>query len=169
MRHLYTILLVSLMGCFVVKAEIDEQLLQPFYIPESQKRLSLVAIENNSDQTLKFFYGAGQHRALLLPHTGATLDNPLFLNQHDPIRLLAITGDMQPVYIQDGDKASGTVPEGYHGPYYISMWVGYPQVPESAKLFVPYGIKKGKVGQIGILLDDQGDCQLKAHEDIVFI
>ncbi|MCX5923972.1 MAG: hypothetical protein NTZ68_00905, partial [Candidatus Dependentiae bacterium] len=59
--------------------------------------------------------------------------------------------------------------EGYEGPFYISMWLNFPQVAESSKVHVRYAVAKGKMGSIGIKIGLKGDYRLVAHDDIKFI
>ena len=64
---------------------------------------------------------------------------------------------------------SGKAPEGYDGPYYVSMWLSYPHVAEFVKLHIPYVIEKDKQGKVGVIIGSRGDYRLVAIENVQFV
>ena len=144
-------------------------------IPVKSSRVQVFSIQNNTD-SLKFqvFPPLKESVGLSLPMSTLSLidkkeDKGIDLNETYPLIINCIKGSYLPVFIQNGDKTSGTAPEGYDGPYYISMWLPYPNVKESSKLHIPYVIKNNKTGKIGIEIGQKGDYRLRAIDNIKFI
>lgn len=126
------------------------------------KRLSLRAIENQTvNSSFKLFYSNSESIALLMPQS-IFLFKPgeMFLQQHESFCLQCVKGSFLPIYLKDEGKVSGQAPEGFHGPYYISMWLNYPDVSEDQKQYVRYVVKLGCEGEFSIRINPQGDCQI---------
>ena len=147
-----------------------EIMLQPAYIPGSDGRLQLMYVENNTvNSEFKLYYGAGLSRGLVFPQSKYVITNQIILVQSTPVQLLCSRGSYLSIYVQDDGHASGEVEDGYEGPYYLSMWLKYPQVSEQDKVTVRYIVKEGKYGQVGLKIGSHGECQVVAVEDIKFI
>ena len=151
-------------------AEADEAglMLQPGYIPGSNVHLQIVSVENDTDYSeFKIFYGAGVSRGLLFPQTTFTFDDPLDMTQQNAtVQLLCSKGSYLSIFVQDEGRASGEADDGYDGPYYLSMWLGYPQVNEQEKVSIRYEVAAGKVGKIGLKIGSKGECQVVALQDV---
>ncbi len=144
-----------------------DQTLQAAAIPGSEVRLELVSVENGTTSSeFKVFHGVDSASGLVFPATTLTFETALRLNQNERIQLLCSTGSYISIYIKDEGAAGGTVEDGYDGPYYLSMWLGYPQVSEDQRVRVRYAVKSGTVGKIGIKIGSKGQCQIAALEDI---
>ncbi|MBV8660996.1 MAG: hypothetical protein JO129_02535 [Candidatus Dependentiae bacterium] len=130
-----------------------------------QKRLSLRAVENQTMQSsFKMYYANGDSLALLVPQSIFIFKpGELFLQQHETFCLQCVKGgSFLPIYIKDEGKAGGQAPEGFHGPYYVSMWLNYPDVPDDQKQHVRYVVKFGEQGEFCIRINPHGDCQIIA-------
>jgi len=141
-------------------------------VPGSEQRLCLVAIENQTeDSAFKVYIGSSGTRALVLPQTTWEMDQPnkIYLTQRVSLRLVCVKGAYETIFIHDEGTASGQAPNGYSGPYYLSMWLSYPYVQDEQKLYVRYAVKKGRVGDIGVRIDDQGNCQIVAYNDVLIL
>ncbi len=144
-----------------------DQTLQADAIPGSEVRLELVSVENGTTSSeFKVFHGVDSASGLVFPATTLTFETALRLNQNERIQLLCSTGSYISIYIKDEGAAGGVVEDGYDGPYYLSMWLGYPQVSEDQRVRVRYAVKSGTVGKIGIKIGSKGQCQIAALEDI---
>ncbi len=129
-----------------------------------EKRLSLRAVENQTiHSSFKIYYSNGESLALLSPQS-IFLFKPgeLFLQQHENFCLQCVKGSFLPIYIKDEGKVGGQAPAGFHGPYYISMWLNYPDVPEDQKQYVRYVVKIGHHGEFCVRINPRGDCQIIA-------
>ena len=130
-----------------------------------QKRLSLRAVENQtSHSSFKIYYSNSESLALLLPKS-IFLFKPgeLFLQQHENFCLQCVKGgSFLPIYVKDEGKAAGQAPLGFHGPYYVSMWLNYPDVSEDQKQYVRYVVRIGQQAEFCIRINPQGDCQIIA-------
>ena len=129
-----------------------------------QKRLSLRAVENQTiHSAFKMYYSNGENIALLVPQS-IFLFKPeeLYLQQQEIFCLQCVKGSFLPIYLRDEGKVAGQAPDGFHGPYYISMWLNYPDVPEDQKQYVRYVVKIGHQAEFSIRINPQGDCQIIA-------
>jgi hypothetical protein len=149
----------------------SDLMIQVGYIPGSNVHLQIVSIENQTDYSeFKVFYGSGISRGLIFPQTTFTFDEALDLVQQTAtVHLLCSKGSYLSIYVQDEGRASGQADEGFDGPYYLSMWLGYPQVNEQEKVTVRYQVAAGKIGKIGLQIGSQGECQVIALENIVIL
>jgi len=127
-----------------------------------QERLSLRAVENQTmHSSFKLYYSNSESLALLAPQSIFLLKSgELFLQSQEVFCLQCVKGSFLPIYIKDEGRMSGQAPKGFHGPYYLSMWLNYPDVSEDQKQYVRYVIEDGKVGEFGIRINPQGDCQI---------
>jgi hypothetical protein len=133
------------------------------YVP-FQKRLSLRAVENQTiHSSFKIYYSNGESIALLVPQS-IFLFKPeeMFLQQNENFCLQCVKGSFLPIYLKDEGKVGGQAPEGFHGPYYVSMWLNYPDISEDQKQYVRYVVKIGHQAECCIRINPQGDCQLIA-------
>jgi len=166
---LFAIVIVSLFGC---GCNIEAKSIDMGYEPGSTVRLKLVSIENETDR-LEFqtFYGGEAASSFIFPQTKFSFapSKAIELASKDMLIIKCCKGSYLPVFIQDGGIASGTVEQGYEGPFYISMWIQFPQVPQSSKLHVRYGVKKGQIGSIGVKIGKQGDYRFVAYDNVKFI
>lgn len=140
-------------------------------LPGDNHHLCIVAIENQTeDSSFKAYLGSGGARALILPgsvwHVGY---NKIYLTQRTTLRIVCVKGAYETINIHDEGIASGKAPNGYKGPFYLSMWLSYPYVDDEQKLYVRYAVKKGKLGEISIRIDDQGNCQVLAINDVIIM
>jgi hypothetical protein len=130
-----------------------------------QKRLSLRAVENQTmHSSFKIFYSNGESLALIVPQS-IFLFKPseLFLQQHETFCVQCVKGgSFLPIYLKDEGKVSGQAPVGFHGPYYISMWLNYPDVSEDQKQYVRYVVEFGQQAEFCIRVNPAGDCQIIA-------
>lgn len=160
--------------CVQLQAQTEEVILEPSYNPDAQARVNIVFVENKSKATFKLFYGPGAARALLLP--GSVWQVPqddakqkLVLNQEYPIQIVCVKGSYLDMFLQDRGVASGKIEDGYDGPYYLSMWLQYPQVALDERVHVPYAIKKGSTGYIGLQIDEHGHLRIIADQDFMLV
>lgn len=143
------------------------------HIPIEGTRLVVISVENETDQMeFQIFNGSDRASAFVFPqseyryHPG----KEIHLSVKEPLAIKCCKGSFLPVYIQDGNCfASGKVEGDFEGPFYISMWLQYPQVVDSHKTHVRYVVKKGHTGKIGIKIDNKGGYRLVAHENVNFI
>ncbi len=141
-------------------------------LPGGDQRLCLVAIENQTeDSVFKVYIGSSGSRALVLPQTTWEMDQPnkIYVNQRTSLRIVCVKGAYETIFIHDEGTASGHAPNGYSGPYYLSMWLSYPYVNDEQKLYVRYAVKKGRIGDIGIRIDENGNCQVVAYNDVLIL
>ena len=133
-----------------------------------KKRLSLRAVENQTaNSSFKMFYASGESIALVVPQSKYVfLPDEMLLQQNELFCLQCVKGSFLPIYIKDEGKVSGQAPEGFYGPFYISMWLNYPEVPEDQKIYVRYVVKIGCQAQCAIRINPEGDCQLIALENM---
>lgn len=144
--------------------------LQDEVIPGSEVKIELVFVENGTDSSeFKIFHGVEASSGLVPAQSTLTFKETLKLNQNERIQLLCSTGSYVSIYIKDEGAAGGSVAEGYEGPYYLSMWLGYPQVSEDQRVRVRYAVKSGKIGKIGIKIGSKGQCQIAALEDVTIL
>ncbi len=129
-----------------------------------EKRLSLRAIENQTlNSSFKAYYSNSDSLALLTPQS-IFIFKPaeMLLQQHEIFCLQCVKGSFLPIYIKNEGKVAGQAPVGFHGPYYLSMWLNYPDVAEEQKQYVRYVVKIGHQAEFCIRINPQGDCQIIA-------
>lgn len=155
-------------GKLYIEANEAELMIQPGYIPGSNVHVEIVSIENETDHSeFKVFYGAGLSRGIIFPHTTFTFDKALGMVQNNAtVQLLCSKGSYLSIFLQDEGRASGKADDGYDGPYYLSMWLKYPQVNEQEKVSVRYQVAAGRVGKIGLKIGSKGECQVVALQDV---
>ncbi len=154
---------------------IQAKMLQKEYIPGQTSKLQLVAVENaTTSLEFKIFPDTEASAGLVTPLSTLVFSEvnhtkPLEFKSISPISIVCTKGSYLPVYIKDEGPVSGLAPSGYLGPYYISMWLPYPYVPESSKIHIRYAVKLGKVGKVGVKIGSKGDYRLVAIEDVKFL
>lgn len=163
------IVLVSLFGC---GCNIEAKSLDSGFIPGSQVRLKLISVENETDG-LEFqtFYGGESASSLVFPQTTFHFSpsKAIGLASNEMLVIKCCKGSFLPVFIQDGGVASGAAELGYEGPFYISMWMQYPQASTSSKINIRYLIKKGQVGTVGVRIGKKGDYRFLAYDNVKFV
>lgn len=163
------IVLVSLFGC---GCNIEAKSLDAGFMPGSTVRLKLISIENETDG-LEFqtFYGGESASSLVFPQTTFNFSpsNAIGLARNDLLVIKCCKGSFLPVFIQDGGIASGVAELGYDGPFYISMWMQYPQASLSGKVNIRYLVKKGQIGTVGVRIGKKGDYRFLAHDNVKFV
>lgn len=129
-----------------------------------EKRLSLRAVENQTkNSSFKIYYSGGDSLALLAPQSVFILKpGELFFQQHELFCVQCVKGSFLPIYVKDEGKVSGQAPEGFFGPFYISMWLNYPDVSEDQKIYVRYVVQTGKQGEFALRINAEGDAQIIA-------
>ncbi len=132
------------------------------------KRLSLRAVENQTiHSSFKIYYSNGDSLAMLVPQSIFVFKpGELFLQQQENLCLQCVKGSFLPIYIKDEGKVGGQAPEGFYGPFYLSMWLGYPEVSDNQKQHVRYVVKIGEQGEFCIRINPEGDCQIIALENM---
>jgi hypothetical protein len=135
-------------------------------------KLFLAFIENDTPACeFQTFYASDGSSSFVFPQTTFNFDAKSILELSSGNRLVikCSKGSFFPVFIQHGGRAGGVVPDSFEGPFYISMWLSYPQVPETSKVHVRYVIKKGVDGKVGIKIGSKGDYRFVADENIQFL
>lgn len=162
-RKLFIVSLLSIIASGITMHAAVEMLAAE-HVPGSVRRLSIRSIENQSANAyFKVFYGDSGDKALVLPESTCSFDQgELDLNQNNVLRLICAQGSYLPIYIQDEGRASGQAPAGYHGPYYLSMWLSYPHVADEFKIHVRYAVQMKQIGEIGVRIGPKGECQIVA-------
>ncbi len=129
-----------------------------------KKRLSLRAVENQTlHSCFKIYYSSSDSLAMLTPQSIFIFKpGEMLLQQNENFCLQCVKGSFLPIYIKDEGKVAGQAPAGFHGPYYLSMWLQYPDVPEEQKQYVRYVVKIGQQAEFSIRINVQGDCQIIA-------
>ena len=127
-------------------------------------RLSLRVVQNQTmNSSFKLFYAGSDCLGYIFPKDVLTLQpSELFMQQDEKICLWCVKGSFLPIYIKDEGRCSGQAPLGYHGPYYMSMWLDQPDVSDEQKIHVRYIVEFNKRGEIGIRIDPTGNCQILA-------
>ena len=139
-------------------------------VEEPTARLEFVSLENGTDSLeFQLFPSQGSAIGLVLPGKTLELKNGFELSDRDPAVIKCSKGSYLPVFIKDGLSAGGIAPEGYVGPYYISMWMSYPNISEASKLNIPYVLKEGEKGKVGIKIGSRGDYRFVAGDGISFL
>jgi hypothetical protein len=134
--------------------------------------LKLISIENDTENCeFKIFYGSDTSSGFIFAKTIFNFDlkNSPTVNSENVLVLKCSRGSFYPVFIKYCGPASGVAPEGFEGPYCLSMWLAHPQVPETSKVYVRYVIKKGTEGHIGIKIGKKGDYRFVAHQNVNFL
>lgn len=140
-----------------------------------RSRLRVMTVENGTDSLeFKVFPEFKSTVGLVLPmSTLHIIDEDgtkgVKLSTRDPLMIVCTKGSYRPVFVQDGCRVSGETEEGYDGPYVASMWLPFPYISESAKVHVPYLVKKGEVGNVGIKIGSIGDYRLVALKNVKFL
>ena len=131
-------------------------------------RLSLRVIQNQTiNSSFKLFYASSECLGFVGPKSVLTLQpSELFMQQDEKLCLQCVKGSFLPIYMKDEGRCSGQAPVGYHGPYYLSMWLEYPEVTDEQKIHVRYIVEFNKRGEIGIRVDPSGNCQILALNNI---
>lgn len=164
-----------LITLFVGVIALDATMLQREYIPGEQARLELVSVENGSDALEFQIFPAGKGCVgTAYPMSVLQLDQgakytAVDIENRDPVIIKCSKGSFASVFIKDGTRASGQAPQGYQGPYTVSMWLPYPHVPESQKTNIRYVVKQNSKGKIGIKIGAQGDYRLVAKDNVKFV
>lgn len=148
--------------------------LEDEHIPGHSSRLQLVSVDNDTEGLeFQIFPPLKQSVGLSLPMATLSLvdekDRGVDLDRQYPLIIKCSKGSYRSVFVKDGRAVSGKGMEGYDGPFCVSMWLPYPSVAESSKLHIPYVVKKGKRGKIGIKIGSKGDYRLVAVSDVKFI
>lgn len=135
-------------------------------------KVFLAFIENDTESCeFQTFYASDASSSFVFPQTTFHFDskNALELSSGNRLIIKCSKGSFFPVFIQHAGRAGGVVPDNFEGPFYISMWLSYPQVPEASKVHVRYAIKKGVDGKVGIKIGSKGDYRFVADENIEFL
>ncbi len=140
---------------------------------ESQAGKVLLAFIENDTPACEFqtFYASEGSSSFVFPQTTFHFDpkDALELSSGNKLVIKCSKGSFFPVFIQHGGRAGGVVPDSFEGPFYISMWLSYPQVPETSKVHVRYVMKKGVDGKVGIKIGNKGDYRFVADENVQFL
>jgi hypothetical protein len=134
--------------------------------------LKLTSVENDTENCeFKIFYGSDASSGFVFSKSLFNFDlkNSPTLNSENILVLKCSKGSFYPVFIKYCGPASGPVPDGFEGPYCLSMWLSHPQVPETSKVYVRYVIKKGAEGHVGIKIGKKGDYRFVAHQNVSFL
>lgn len=171
--HVVMMIGLSLFGVQGVISS-DVGVLQEEHMPGDSSRLQLVSVENNTDGLeFQIFPPLKQSAGLSLSMAPLSLVDEkgvgIALNRKHPLTIKCSKGSYRSVFIQDENAVSGNHVEGFDGPFYLSMWLPYPNVADSSKLHIPYVVAKGKYGKIGLKIGAKGDYRLVAVSDVKFI
>jgi hypothetical protein len=161
--------MVCLLGCVL---DLKAKQLSPGYMQDDAVRVKLISADNDTDaMEFQIFYNYDGPSAFLFPHTTFKYlpEKAIGLAPRNLLTIKCSKGSYQPVFIQDGGLASGVAPDGYEGPFYISMWLAQPNASFANKTNICYAVKKGKIGTIGVKIGQKGDYRLVAHDDVMFI
>ncbi|MBI2344587.1 hypothetical protein HYV10_00755 [Candidatus Dependentiae bacterium] len=134
-------------------------------------KLLLSFIENDTPGCeFQTFYASQGSSSFVFPQsTFYFKSEALDLSTGDTLVIKCSKGSFFPVFIKYCGIASGNAPENFEGPYYITMWLSNPQVPETSKVHVRYVRKKGVNGKIGIKIGSKGDYRFVADQNIQFL
>lgn len=148
------------------------QLSSTFHYKQQGPVVKLTSIENDTENCdFKLFYGSDTSRAFVFSKSIFNFDpkDYLVLNSEHMSVLKCSRGSFYPVFIKFCGLASGQAPDGFEGPYCLSMWLAHPQVPETSKVYVRYVVKKGTEGKVGIKIGKKGDYRFVAHQNVHFL
>lgn len=151
---------ICLVGCI---SEMQAKQLSAGYVPDDTVRLKFVSIKNDTEaMEFQAFYSFDGSSAFVFPQSTFQYlpDKQIGLISRNILAIKCVKGSYLPVFIQDGGYASGTVEEGYEGPFLISMWLAMPNAAETNKTHIRYALKKGTVGTIGLYIGQKGDYRL---------
>lgn len=166
---------IVLLGCCfaVAKLSLADSVLQREHVSDKSGRVEVVFIQNDAPGLeFQIFPPIQELAGTVLPmetlfivdkkQSGVRLDTKY------PLIIRCSKGSYQSVFIQDGKSVSGTAPEGYAGPFCLSMWLPYPNVIDSL-IHIPYVVKDGQVGKVGVKIGAKGDYRLVEVSDIQLI
>lgn len=127
-----------------------------------KKRVSLRAVENQTlNSSFQLFYSNSESLGLVGPESIFLFPPFEMLWQvHELFCIKCVKGSFLPIYFKDEGRVGGQAPEGFHGPYYMSMWLNYPDAPEEQKQYVRYVVKNNHQGEFCIRINPAGDCQI---------
>ena len=139
---------------------------------DTKVHIKLAGLENETDAMyFQIFSNGDESSAFVFPQS--TFKYPenkeIEINSRNLITIKCSKGSYLPVFIQDGGVASGTVEDDYEGPFYVTMWLNMPNVPESLKTHVRYAVKKGQIGTVCLQIGQKGDYRLVAYDNVKFI
>jgi len=157
---------------FGTVAEIHAKTLNAQVVANDATGLKLIAIENDTDNCeFQIYFGSDAAAAFIFPHSTFHFgeSKSLSLPSQQQLIIKCCKGSFLPVYVQYGGIASGEAEGGYDGPFYLSMWLQYPQVPETSKIHVRYMVHKDHVGTIGLKIGNKGDYRFVAYEHVKFV
>lgn len=160
---------ICLIGCVF---DMHAKALTSGQIPDTTVRLKLVGLENDTNSMhFQIFSNGDESSALAFPQsTFKYAENKgVDLNSRNIVTIKCSKGSYQSVFIQDGGAASGIAEDDYDGPFYVSMWLNMPNVPESLKTHVRYVVKKGQTGSIGLRIGQKGDYRFVAYDNVKFV
>jgi hypothetical protein len=132
--------------------------------------------ENNSSSDYKVFVGSGDSRFMLIHNTRFDLEqtHPQLsesIRVSDKIRidLQAVTDDTKSIYVKFGGYASGKCDQGYEdGPFYIEMWLEYPDAPEINRDYVRY-CQRGTEGRLGLRVNEAGEPEIFTVDNTIIV
>ncbi len=157
---------------FGTVSDINAKTLNAQIVPNDATGLKLIAVENETDHCeFQIYYGSEASAGFVFPHTTFHFGQfkSLSLPTQDQLVIKCCKGSFLPVYVQYGGIASGDIEDGYEGPFFLSMWLQYPQVPETSKVHVRYMVHKDHIGTVGIKIGNKGDYRFVAYEHVKFI
>ena len=134
--------------------------------------LHMIAVENNTNNCeFQTFYGADAANCFVAPNSTFYFspDQEIPLDSNNLLMIKCCKGSFLPVYARCQGVASGELKQGYDGPFYLSMWLAYPQVYEDSKINIRYYVKNDAVGKIRLKIGQEGDYRFVADENISFI
>lgn len=135
--------------------------------------LKLIKIENETEnQDFVLFNGFDPASAFVSAHSEFNFDmgKEIGLSSQYCLTVKCCKGSYVPVFVQDGGcVASGSVDQGFEGPFFLSMWLSIPNAAESNKIRVRYQVKKDSVGKVGLRIGKNGDYRFVAYENVKFI
>lgn len=140
---------------------------------ESKSNKVLLSFIENDTPACEFqtFYGSEGSGSFVFPQSTFYFkpEEILDLSSGNILVIKCSKGSFFPVFVKHCGIASGQAPDGFEGPFYISMWLSHPQVPETSKVHVRYVCKKGIDGKVGIKIGSKGDYRFVADENIQFL
>ena len=174
MKNRIRVLIILMVSFCIVALERQSDIVQAEFIPGASSRLQLVSVYNGTeDLEFQIYPALKESVGLVLPmgtlHLSEDKDKAVMLDRAYPLIIRCSKGSYRPVFIQDGYGVSGKAPEGYDGPFCVSMWLPYPFVADSSKMRISYVVKKGALGKIGIKIGPKGDYRLVAVSDVKFM
>lgn len=172
-KQFLVVSLAALQVCTLFGAGQTSSTAQAPVIEQSEQvinRLSVVAVKNESNATFKVYYDTGACKGIVTPQSTLQMSShDVVLAQNKLMQINCATGPYQPIYVQDGSKASGTAPAGYHGPYVLSLWLSYPQVSEKEKMYVSYVVAEHHIGEIMLVINQDGAVQVQTVQHVKIV